>query len=539
MKMIRLTTPTQHYKENDSVELDAGNLEHWLKGLPVNDVIATIGKLDEAISTFNEVIVPAENRLKLLEVYHKSFHSILQGYDEMRLAQLKISSKQKHQLASDIMWLYIKLSHGYKIIVKEYVGKPNTTKPPQYLLLTVFRALELTVISMINSCRFGLDTPPLTYIEMHQLYAFAEYYELTGKPIKAAKGYAKTPTIASYYVLAMIFGSLDPSHYESYTLEVLFLALQPFAFHCPVTNSCTLEPDSYVFMINVEENRLPSLIVNDEICSPSETTRYLDIQKFIVGVESWLRENENNSNTLLIEHELELFPTVLTRLKANLNEYKNQIAENDTASVENQIVKLVFGFGPIEGLLIVKSADMGLYLNYNMSEWTVQSQSVSGCEVASHLELVNDDVSLGDLVAVVSGGEEGEPVNLLKIAYIHSAQEMDQGVLLAGLTYLDGEASPMTYTMISAEGETIAASQANGIHLLDEKADGQGAIMIVQRKHYHEAQRYLMKTREKVCAVEETRMIKQTLRYVFFQFRIVKEEPNHMAAASNIINLAV
>ena len=213
MKNIQLTTPVQQNEENSAVELDPSKLERWLSELPLNDIIETVGKLDETISAFNEAKVPASNRLKLLEIYFNSFHKLLQGYDEMRIAQLKMSVKQKQQLSNNIMWLYIKLSHGYKIIVKDYADAPKNSKQPHYLLLTAFRALELTVVSLLYAYRFGIDIPPLTYLELHQLYAFAEYNELLDKPIKSAGGYARTPTIASFYALALVFINIDPKQY--------------------------------------------------------------------------------------------------------------------------------------------------------------------------------------------------------------------------------------------------------------------------------------------------------------------------------------
>lgn len=536
MKTIRLTTPAQREDENPAVELHPGNLEQWLKQLPANDIIATVAELDQAVSAFNEVLLPAANRLKLLEIYFNAFHSMLQGYDEMRLAQLKVSSREKSRLANEIMWLYIKLSHGYKIIVKDYVGKSNSAKPPQYLLPAVFRSLELTVVSLIYSYRFGLDAPPLTYIEMHQLYAFAEYYELTDKPVKAASGYARTPTIASYYTLAMIFVSLDPAHYESYTLEVLFLALQPFTYHCPVTRTFKPRAGSYIYKISLAENLLPSIMADSEISSISETTRYLDIENFISGIEAWLDENRDNSNTLLIEHEMELFPAVLTRLKANLNEKKSQLAAAKAGPADNQSVKLVIGFAPLESLLIMKSVDLDLKLNYTMSEWMLQSQSATGCELASHIDLVDDELSLGDLVAMVSGGEDGEPVSPLSIAYICRLQQLEQGLLLLELEYLSGDAHPLTYMMISEKGETIHAAQLNGIYLLDERQKTDSPLMIVNRKHYRESQQYLIKTREKVCTVVARKLVRQTLRYACFEFSILQEEKNKFL---DVVNIAV
>jgi hypothetical protein len=536
MKNIRLTTPAQHEGNNPAVDLHPASLERWLKDLPANDIIATIAKLDEALSAFNEIKVPAAGRLKLLEIYFAAFHRRLQGYDEMRIAQLKIPAKQKQQLCNDIMWLYIKLSHGYKIIVKDYVGESNNAKPPQYLLSAVFRALELTFISLIHAYRFALETPPLTYLEMHQLYACAEYYELLDKPVSSATGYAKTPTIASFYTLALIFINIDPRQYEPYTLEVLFLALQPFTFRCSIGRSFDLGENSFIYKINLNENEPPEIVVESELSSVKEGVRYLNIENFLTEITAWLEENKDKNN-LLVEHELELFPTVITRLKVSLNESKIHSDKGGHSPQEGQTMKLLIGLIPLESLLIIKSVDLGLKLNFKLTEWTVQSESSTGCDLVNHISNIEGDLSLGELVAIVNEDSEENSISLVKIAHISSVQQLQQGVLHIALEYLSGAANPLTYIMLSEAGEAMDTTRSNGIYLLDETGNDDNSLMMINRKHYLESQHYLVSTREKHCTVVSTKLVWQTLRYAFFHYQVLQEERNS-SSAINIINLA-
>lgn len=539
MKNVRLTTPIQHNEADPAVELHPANLERWLNELPVDDIFETVGKLDTIISAFNEVKVLSTNRLKLLEIYFSAFRKMLQGYDEMRIAQLRVPAKQKQQLSHDIMWLYIKLSHGYKIIVKDYAGTPNNSKPPQYLLKSLFRALELTVVSLIYSYRFGLETPPLTYLELHQLYAFAEHYELLDKPVTSAGGYAKTPTIASFYTLALIFVSIEPRQYEPYTLEVLFLALQPFSFEGVITRAFEPNENSFIYNINLSENQAPAIMADNEISSVTEWTRYLDIGDVITNITGWVDENKDKSNTLLIEHELELFPALITRLKVNLNEKKCQSTQNKRKPLEANCAKLIIGLVPLESLLIMKSVELDLRLNFKLSEWTVQAESPNGCELASHIDIFEEELSLGELVGIVSSDKGDDSMSLLKIAYICGLQQLEQGVILIRLEYLSGTAHPLIYMMVSEEGNAVEKTRSNGVYLLDEMEDSDKSLMIVNRQHYKQSQQYLVKTREKVYTVVATDLIRQTLRYSYFHFNIMQEERKDSSSGNNIVHLAV
>jgi hypothetical protein len=536
MKSIRLTTPAQHEDSNPAVELHPASLERWLKDLPANDIIATIAQLDAALSAFNEITLPAPDRLKLLEIYFAAFHRRLQGYDEMRIAQLKIPAKQKQQLCNDIMWLYVKLSHGYKIIVKDFVDASSNAKPPQYLLPAIFRALELTVISLIHAYRFALEAPPLAYLELHQLYACAEYYDLLDKPVSSASGYAKTPTIASFYTLALIFISIDPRQYEPYTLEVLFLALQPFSFRCPIGRSFDLGENAFIYKINLNDNEPPEIAIASELSCVKEGIRYLNIENFLAEITAWLEENKDKNN-LLIEHELELFPTVITRLKVSLNESKIHSDKSVHVPQEVETVKLLIGLVPLESLLIIQSVDLDLKLNFKLTEWTIQSQSSAGCDLMSHISGVEGDLSLGELVAIVDEDNENNAISLVKIAHISCVQQLPQGVLHITLEYLAGVANPLTYIMLSETGEAMDTTRSNGIYLLDESGNDDNSLMMVNRTHYRESQHYLVSTRETHCTVMSTELVWQTLRYAFFHYRVLQEERNSTSTI-NIVNLA-
>ena len=537
MKNIRLTTPVQRDDENPSVELDQATLEQWLDELSVSDTVETVRQLDEAVSAFNEVKVSASKRLKLLEVYFKAFQRLLQGCDEMRIAQLNISANQKKQLSNDLMWLYIKLSHGYKIIVKNDTERPQSSKQPQYLLLVTFRALELTVVSLIYAYRFGLDAPPLTYLELHQLYAFAEHSELLDKPVKAVSGYPKTPTIASFYTLALVFVSIDPRQYESYTLEVLFLALQPFSFNCSITRTFEPNEESYILKINLNENQPSTMIANNELSSVSEWTRYLDVESLIAEINSWLDDNKDNKNTLLIEEELELFPAVITRLKVLRNKESVLATENNHEHTPDKSIKIIVGLSPLESLLVMKAADLNLRLNYKTLEWSVHSESPTDCELASNINAIDEELLLGDLVAIVTE-EDDKPISLVNIAYISSLQQFEQGALLARLEYLKGSAYPLTYIMIDGEREKTNSTQSNGIYFLDDENKEEAPLLVVNRAHYKESQQYILKTRDKVCKVVATRLVKQTMRYSFLNYEILQEERNDVAGEESILNRA-
>jgi hypothetical protein len=321
-------------------------------------------------------------------------------------------------------------------------------------------------------------------------------------------------------------------------LEVLFLALQPFTYNCSIARTCNPGPGSYLYKINLNDNLAPVLMVENQISSVKEEIRYLDIENFLSEITAWLDKNKDNDNSLLIEQELELFPAVVTRLKVNLNEVKSRSENHAPQPLSSECLKLIIGLVPLESLLIMKSADLDLKLNYQLSEWTLQSESPAGCELISHIGGIEDELSLGDLVAIVSDSNDNKSISLVNIAHICAVQQLQHGVLHLALEYLAGSANPLTYMMISESGEAKDSTRSNGIYLLDESGNHENSLMMVNRKHYQESQHYLVTTREKLCTVMALELVMQTLRYSFFHYKVLQEECKDTSAAINLITLA-
>lgn len=537
MKNIRLTTPTQDKHEHPAVELEPGALQSWLNNLSSSDIMATVKSLDTALSAFNEVKVPANRRHKLLEIYFASLHKLLHGYDEMRLAQLNVSARQKQHIRNDIVWLYIKLSHGYKIIIKDLLQEEYEALKSQELLLTTFRALELTVISLLHAYRFGLDTPPLTFLELHQIYSFAEYKNIANKPVKAAKGYAKTPTISSFYALALLFNSIDPTQYESYTLEVLFLALQPFLFNCQFSRSVSHRDNSFIYKVNVNDNTPPTILPTSQTAPPYEGAMYLDIGNFICEVKSWLESNKDNKNTFLVEDELALFPGILEKLDTLRATSLTSKSEPSQEAATTRTLRLAFGLYQLQSLLIMKSIGIHLNLDYKTSEWDVVTAASHHYELMHQLSDFQEILALGDLVSIIDFDDDGKTAALTQLAYISLLQQPDDEKILLRLELINGHAEPATYTITNNNSRHDQATPFNGIFLTSKEGDAVQHTLIADKAHTIQAQQLVFKTQSSRIKAAVIESIEVTSRYVFWKIRIL-EEQNHAPPDCQISYLA-
>jgi cyclic-di-GMP-binding protein len=120
MDVLLLTTPPQHTAHNPKAELNPKRLKAWLEQLPVMNVADTVRHLQMALQAINEVPVAPGERFKLMELYGAFFNDSVSYYDQMRVRSLSIKEAQRSALLQDVLWLYLNLANGYKIIVKEF-----------------------------------------------------------------------------------------------------------------------------------------------------------------------------------------------------------------------------------------------------------------------------------------------------------------------------------------------------------------------------------------------------------------------------------
>lgn len=515
MVNILLTTPAQRDASNPNVKLDPRELKLWINGLLVSDIAGTVMALDNAISAFNELKVGNRDRFALLEIYHDAYDRILQNYDEMRLKQLKITPNERMNLAKQIMWLYVKLGHGYKIIVKNCWESGINPKKESFLATSIFRSLELSSHSLMFAKRCNTTLPPRILQEVNQLLAYAEKFDAHTTPIRSAKGYAKTPTIASFHSLILLMNIVELDRLESLQIQTLFYALQPFTHLCVYTKSVN-DKLQYVYSVNLNEDRQPQPCTGNT-ANLNEATRFFCVDAMARELQIWVEQNQNEDN-FMIETELELFPQLLHTLAQNRDlAQSNGATQMSNAIQPEQIVHISTGLISIQSILISELAHLPVGLNKKLSQWTVKKVTAHGCELVKKVGLNDDDViSLGECVAVVTKANNESRFTVKTVALVHKAELLPDQQMSMHVEYLSEHATPVGYsidTNISHDDDLIS-----GIFMPQGSAMCSHPFLIIDKKDYADNRQFSVKLPDKVIHVQPTKLIMNTIHYAIFLY---------------------
>lgn len=321
MDILLLSTPAQHEAEKS---FDSANLQKWLNDLPTKDIVQTVSTLHAAIEEFNVSELPDNLRQKLLEQYYNAFESVLFFYDELRIRQLDIDASEKTKLAEDIMWLYLSLAQGYKIIVKREFDNGGNPEIQGDLLRAMYRALELISFAFLYAFQSKVAIPPLVFLEAHQLYYHARRFIAHETKIRFPGHGRASASMDKLYkqLMLLIIAKRCPVQANQY--HELYLMLDKFVSFAKISNRSNAKQSNFCYLIDYMSDDPPLVFpaTVSPMSGPSQIV--LDIGPCLDAVYKHLQKLSKQEKDVLIEEEIGLLSAFMQAfLPANMLQNNN------------------------------------------------------------------------------------------------------------------------------------------------------------------------------------------------------------------------
>lgn len=453
MNMLLLTTPAQHDGSNPSVLLNEKDLQKWLTELPMMNVVETVKALHQALVPFNELQMDDSLRLKLLEHYRQAIDEIFYSYDEMRLKQLPVSNEVRQELKADIMWLYLELANGYKIVVKHALDAGLTPRKDSSLLLAIYRSMEQIIHALVNAYRNHQASPPLAYLEINQLYLIAEAHAATDKKVNSAKRESAVPTISNLYKQFILLAIAEPMNMPEGMAFDLFFILEQFARQCSISDMPA--SSHWIYMINLREASLPRRLSQSGDTKADADIRYFDADAVNQVIEARIEELQQVEQGMMEAQEAKL-----------LQFYNQRI--NDTATVTttttgtkagSKQVHLSFGLeathyfmsdghyaayqaaGTESFGIEVRDIDERDDLN-ELEDWYISETDRNGKMLVAPYDISRQDIEIGTLVGIYeqSGNDKPPVFTLATVRWLPVDESEGEKI---GLQIIPGRPQPV------------------------------------------------------------------------------------------------
>ena len=311
MDLLLLTVPAQHGASNPAVITDPRRLRQWLEGLPLDAAAEMVPRVSAALVQLNELQLADSTRLKLLEQYRQLLDGILFSCDDMGLDAMGLDAATRRHLVEDILWLFQSLANGYKIVVRNRFDKGALVARDGSMLFAACRALEVLSLTLLYACRAHVPPPPMTFLEINQLYALGESHAALAASVRVEGGERCLGGLFRQYAL---FAVSQQMHWEGTDLLHLYTFLERFAEVCEIHPESSHEHCEGAYRIDLGEDQAPVPGAWQSTPTGRPSRRLLDVWPVVNALGTWLAAQDDDADTFTREAEMGFVERLVTHL---------------------------------------------------------------------------------------------------------------------------------------------------------------------------------------------------------------------------------
>ena len=523
--MLLLTAPLQHITENSAVEQDPRRVKLWLEKLPIENVQTTVDELISTLKPFNELKINVRTRIKLLEIYHRSFETILYTYDDLHLRTLPLNVEQRRKLSDDIMWVYLELANGYKSIVKAVYEGEEESSSQHSISLSIYRAIELISNALLYAFRDHQTPPPLVYLEIHQLYYLAEQYNIENKDVGKHGNRSSKATIQNLYKQIMLLIAGDAYGFDGSQINELYLLLEKYTMCSQLTSAIQAGQKDSEFYIDFTEDVGPRNGLNINIQLP--TQRILDVAPVLEKLISDLRGTKIQDLDSIQAHEQRLLRLFCNNLRQSSIDRTLREPCSETAHVAYGVEATCYYISHREKFLEqeVEEAVNGIEVRdidmfeaeHELSTWKIANVTPSGRMLVSD-QAEGTHYSVGEVVSSVEFLSKTQE-HLIVTGFIRWLRYVEDKVQM-GIEFLEG--IPISVDCSAELPDSDEPINFPALYFPSNKGAKQPASLLFEYSYFSHAKTFVVVVNGQRYRIEPVRINKESPVHIQFSFRIIK-----------------
>ncbi|VAW97791.1 hypothetical protein MNBD_GAMMA21-505 [hydrothermal vent metagenome] len=515
MDILLLSTPAQHTAENLDVILDPKSLIKWIDKLPIMNLPETVKLLHTSISSLNELMVSDKQRLKLIEIYYDSLQDILVSYDEMRISMLQIEAQKRNELREDIMWLYLSLAGGYKLIIKNAFEK-GMLNSKESNLLTIYIAMELIIEGLVYGYSSHQTPPPLARLEINQLYALAMHNDISEKEIKGTRGHEQPPTLSRLFKQYILLTISNPYQLNSSDVLELFMFLEPIVDDCVIELNGSPEPPEGRFIIDLSADVGPISCCQQELSPETNDLLVIDVWPIINVLGLMVSEHKKEESIIAVQqqHMIEIVIEQLGRKSMRKSKRESVLVETQVImgieAVHHNLSKSRTGNSEV--------IDYSGVDKYPVSKWMIKNRNESGYMLETYKENIRSNIIVGDVIGFPVKYSETEcPFQFSIVRWI---QHIQNNMVQIGAESLPGITLPIFYKVESDYGVVVDdGTQLLGLYFPADIKTHTPESILINKQEYRQNQSIILENNSRMYKVNITALLRNSPLFVQLKFK--------------------
>lgn len=204
-QFLRVPTPT--HESLSFCNATPRELKNWLDHLPKANLGETARQLYQGLIELNQLKLPVEARLQLLELFRPEVQFVCQHLERHFLNQSIVLDERPRKVANLCQALQNHLAIGYKLIVVREATRVSRERA-QLLAAAIQRAIRALCGPLVRASQLYCPVPEGLWLELHQLYQLARQHGLQNLNVRDSL--ARQPqglTVEQSYLVALMLGS--------------------------------------------------------------------------------------------------------------------------------------------------------------------------------------------------------------------------------------------------------------------------------------------------------------------------------------------
>ena len=516
--LTRLRTPAPRAAPPRELQIRPKQVKAWIESLPLAQGLDAATRLAAHLASINRSKIDLDDHIEILECYRAVSATVLEELDAVYAkATLPLLPRARDALAL-ARELSFELATGYKIAIAEKSGKRLAFGTKKQLPVLVLRAVEYLGHELAASYKSYTCVPEGVWIELHQLYLFAEKEGFATEPADPET----KATVMDAYCEALLLSLTDP--YRLVHGEAARISAQIRALRGLVTlgQSRPGTPPSAHFLVPCDTDKPPKpmLSANDDPGGPS--WRLLDANPLVdkMRARKTAHDTGNVSQTLSRATSPEAL-ALLGKLIVLWGSPPKRASRRDPRESSVAIcvgLKSVSHFvshesnadpageaGAIRaGITIPLLAvpDDGAKA-FPVHEWDLVNQSDGGVKVRRTSEALQT-LSVGEVVALKFIGRPRWTIGVARWI-----TQVEEGGMEFGIQFLSSSARA-----VWVQPANSASPQAKAGIVLDD--DGAAEALLTLPNTYTDSRVFELEAGGEVSTVRATSLIERTARFDLF-----------------------
>jgi len=300
---MKLNIPEQKAPSADAIPSQPRKLKKVLSALPNSNMGELTKQTFLILRDLNRQTMPNKQRLEDLEMIRTLTREVfnnLKKYFINRTLPLPEKSQKIVNLNQSILQ---ELIYGYEIIAYEAANKIDTKIDDKTLSIAICRAINYLSEMFLRSSEVYEPCCKNLWMDVHQLYAFAESRGITENTVIDNEKEPDKLTIETSYKQILLFSLARPIALRQRDSERVFKELFEWSKHSNIQRDASESMIDNVFCMRIHEDTAPRYLADADLAE-GVTIRTLDAKKLVDHINILIAEQSKQKQKLALGDDI-------------------------------------------------------------------------------------------------------------------------------------------------------------------------------------------------------------------------------------------